>query len=300
MGTTENVQVVWPSIGYGWIPLPIGGDAGENLDVGFFYELGRCIGVLKATSEIAPGSKAHIGAIERVDSALDDAAKSPALPLVRDAATELLDTLRDQFGWRLPWEEPTVPSAEEIERLRNQISTFGIVFPLELKKLHTYRLTPAGLMDPAALIERPEAAFEEHWGHLSDVAQSDWKSACRCLAFDLPTASRFHVLRCVEAVALGYIDKLNLPRPSNRSLGAYLDLLKQNGASPEKIEAAQKIRVLYRNPLMHPEDTLTLRDAEGLLNLCVSMILLLLDDMQSKGLFKSPAKSPAKKTPEGN
>jgi len=275
--------------------LPIVGYDMERLELQSFYELGGHIANLENLTRLPRNAKWNAATINAIAAALTGVVESDALTLLADASRDLLQTLGVLLDDCAPWEDTcNSPNGDTLTKIRGQIATFKSLLLPQWKRIHAYRVTARGLLDPAALIERPQDAFsDDQWGHVEKVAHADWASACRCLAFDLPTASGFHALRCFEAVALSYIDKLKVPRPSNRSLGAYLDLLKQNGATADKIDAAQKFRTLYRNPLVHPDESLTLREALNLLNLCGAMIQSLLDDMQSKGLLDPPTPTPA-------
>jgi hypothetical protein len=264
----------------------------ERLELQSFYELGGHLANLENATKLPRDVKWNLATLDSLITALAAVVESKALPLMTEAAQNLLDTINALLDDVMPWQEASDPPNDEVlAKIREQIASFKSVLTPQWKRIHAYRVTPKGLMDPSALIERPHDAFDsEQWKHLPDIVHSDWNSACRCLAFDLPTASGFHVLRCIEAVALNYLDKLQVPKPTkgNCNLGSYLDLLKQNKASPDTVDAAHLIRRLYRNPLMHPEDTLTSREALNLLNVCGAMIQALLDDMQTKGLFDPP------------
>lgn len=268
---------------YGWVTLRVAETAMQNLDVQFFYELGRRIGALE--SSLTNPAKAYARVAEQAAESLRQVAKSSSLPIAKESALALSAMIEKAWDDLMPWEKPEPPNPEHAEALGATIREFRTVFPLQLKRLHAYLVTEHGLTNPEALIERPEEAFDaDDWRQLPKVAQLDWRSACQCFAFDLSTTSGFHALRALEAVATDYIARLGLQRSAGRNLHAYLELLRSNGAKPERIDAAQKMRELYRNPLMHPDATLTLHEAGELLHLCKMMIRALLDDMREHNL----------------
>jgi hypothetical protein len=51
--------------------------------------------------------------------------------------------------------------------------------------------------------------------------------------------------------------------------------------SPKVIAALKQIASLHRNPLIHPEDSLTVDQAVGLIGICVSAVNQMLAEMPS-------------------
>src|SRR5262249_13042567 len=132
------------------------------------------------------------------------------------------------------------------------------------------------------LIERAEKLFSESVRvEMPPEAVEDVRQAGRCIAFELPTAAGFHILRCVESVMLRYMDTLNAKRPKEklRNWGVYLQILKDAGADEKVIAALDQLRDLHRNPNIHPEETLTLDEALSLLGIAQSAILGMVRDI---------------------
>jgi hypothetical protein len=128
----------------------------------------------------------------------------------------------------------------------------------------------------------PESCFEE-------IDESG-----RCLAYERPTASGFHILRAVELTILAYL--LAIPRfvmpPINRqNWGEYIEQLrKANGdgktADKETIDHMQSLKDHHRNPLMHPRDTLTIPEAVSLFAIGQSTIEIIVADGLRRGILK--------------
>lgn len=107
----------------------------------------------------------------------------------------------------------------------------------------------------------------------------------RCLAFDLPTASGFHIARAVESVLLGYLEELcpdavTALNPSQRNLGSYIELAKGNNGEEKICAVLDQFRKLDRNPLIHPDAVLTMGQALVLFGTSQSIILSLATEMQ--------------------
>ena len=112
--------------------------------------------------------------------------------------------------------------------------------------------------------------------------------AGRCLVFERPTAAGFHVLRGVEIATKYYLSKVPgfvMPPLNRQNWGEYISLLKGNGAAAVVTDTLQGIKSNHRNPLMHPEDTLSLAQAVSLFAVCQSMMEGLMVDLTTRGLI---------------
>ena len=73
-------------------------------------------------------------------------------------------------------------------------------------------------------------------------------------------------------------------------------LLKSNGAAKEVTDNLYNIKDNYRNPLMHPEDTLEMDEAVSLFGVAQSMIEMLVRDMEKRGLVTCQTQNPTSST----
>jgi hypothetical protein len=96
----------------------------------------------------------------------------------------------------------------------------------------------------------------------------------RCIVFNRPTAVGFHILRALELVAKTYIINTGLkePPPNRCNWGEYIQILRTGDAPKEITDLLQIIKDNYRNPIMHPEETLEPENAISLFNICGSAI----------------------------
>jgi hypothetical protein len=78
----------------------------------------------------------------------------------------------------------------------------------------------------------------------------------RCLAFELPTSSGFHILRAVEIGIKGYLHAKagSLPKMNQRNWGEYIRQLELASADSDLIDVLKVLKT-KRNPLMHPQDS---------------------------------------------
>jgi hypothetical protein len=126
--------------------------------------------------------------------------------------------------------------------------------------------------------------------HLTPLCQSEIDESGKCLAYDRATASGFHILRSVELTIRQYLFAVPgfvMPGAVDRQgWGKYLELLKANGAGREVTDHLYNIKDNYRNPLMHPEDTLEMDEAVSLFAVAQSMNEMLVADMKKRGFIK--------------
>jgi hypothetical protein len=133
------------------------------------------------------------------------------------------------------------------------------------------------------LIEQADMCLSESaLRRISEEARTDIKECGRCLAFDLPTASGFHILRAIERTLAQYAFICNPGYPfKDHVWGEYtcaLDKVKDLNTEQGIKDDAKKVHALLdlirkeRNLLMHPKETLSINDALALFNIAQSAI----------------------------
>jgi hypothetical protein len=129
-----------------------------------------------------------------------------------------------------------------------------------------------------SLLQEPSTLFANHvFRRLNEVAAYDFQEACRCLAFERPTAAAFHMLRGTEAVLRDYycsIVKQSRLQHGERMWHAMVEQMRSRRQPPpgELLDALDQIRLNYRNPTQHPEAIYDLDGAQDLMSLCISVI----------------------------
>ena len=166
------------------------------------------------------------------------------------------------------------------------VREFEVLLNAELSNLDVYAVSSKGIYSIPQLIEHVDHTFDEDVrAILPENAKHDICQAGRCLAFDLPTASGFHIARAVESVLLGYLEELcpdavTALNPSQRNLGSYIELAKGNKGEEKICAVLDQFRKLDRNPLIHPDAVLTMGQALVLFGTSQSIILSLATEMQ--------------------
>lgn len=180
----------------------------------------------------------------------------------------------------LPDPEPTI--GWEARVIRTAAEKFETVLSAELASSDTYWISPKGTHKTSVLMtsarrELPESIVKE-----VPEAAADFDEAGRCLLFDSATATGFHLLRATEAVIRKYYKLVTGidPKTKFRNWRAYIKVLEQENANPKITSFLDHIRENYRNPILHPEQNLSLEEAQILFGVCVSAILMISEEMK--------------------
>ncbi len=288
----------------------------QRLNVFFFYELGEALAKLKQAIDVDPlptKSDLYLPLIlaQRQMSLL---AEAEVLSLqVADAAIQKLKSIVDgevqatqvSFSNYKPGEEVSKLDYPTKYFLNTAIDEFRTVFSAELGTSDAYIVSKKGIYSTKDLIERTENALSASLRvFLPPQAITDFKEAGRCLAYDLFTASGFHVLRATDATLRAYYSRFVgvAPKPKARNWGAYTKILrkcaedKSRALRPDlkNLNLIDQIRDLHRNPLIHPEDNLDEDKAVVLFDVCKSAIIAMADEIKTVGdvtIASAPARA---------
>lgn len=177
-----------------------------------------------------------------------------------DAGKELLAFLKaghEQFASKGVTTGPA--NSVLLQCLERSHSSFMIVLSRELPRRPTYIVGKKGGMKEELLIDNGEVFFPSELTTKAPDAIGDIQSGTRCIAFDLPTAAGYHFHRANESVLRVYFDAVtnNAPRPTDRSIGKYLQAMDSRNAGSPSIKASLRdLSKHHRNPLIHPEHSL--------------------------------------------
>lgn len=173
--------------------------------------------------------------------------------------------------------------------IKEDLETFQIALSEELKGAAAYFVDAEGNLSTEKLLSGAHAGYPLHVKNvLSQQCKDEIDEAGRCIVFERATAVGFHILRSVELAVKEYLAKIpafTMPPLNRQNWGEYIELLKDNGAAKEVRDTLQAIKDNHRNPLMHPEDTLSLHEAVSLFSVCQSMTEALVRDLQKRKLI---------------
>lgn len=177
----------------------------------------------------------------------------------------------------------------QLHHLREAIKTFETVFAEEMREAATYFVPRRGIYYTPALVDTADESFPHELSiYVPEKTRIDWRAAGRCLAFNLLSASGFHVARAVEGTIEAYYQffsgKAGKTLRSWHEYSKELGDLRQKGLDPapsEKVLAElDQMRQDYRNPLMHPRVILTEADARMLFANGESLIILMAQELK--------------------
>jgi hypothetical protein len=168
-------------------------------------------------------------------------------------------------------------SSYRLNVVTERAKEFETVLANELPGLATYVVSPKGIYATDDLISHAEMHVPEKCRSiLSPKAAEDIQQAGKCLAFEVATASAFHVWRAVESVMDSYYEALTTKTFSaaglTRNWGEYIKALVKANAEKKITSFLDHIREEYRNPISHPDETLDLDEAFGLFGAALSVI----------------------------
>ena len=174
-------------------------------------------------------------------------------------------------------------SDADIAHLHDILRAFGSVLTAELNVSNLYLVFPKRGYNITELINDATVLFPPDLIQKVPEAVFDIKQAGRCLAFELSTAAGFHLHRANEAVLHRYYDTVTggAERPKGRSMGNYLQKLTSMGCGDAKVIAGlDALRDLYRNPLIHPEQSLeSIDEAIALVNAVHTVVVRMLREI---------------------
>jgi hypothetical protein len=169
----------------------------------------------------------------------------------------------------------------EVQEAANEFET---VLAAECQVLDTYLISKKGAYSTADLVEHAHRHIPEPTRRfVPQQTKDDFDQAGKCMAFDLATATAFHLLRGTEAVLRQYYEKV-VPGPKRapakmRNWGVYIRLLVDNGADSKVISLLTHLKDAYRNPVLHPEENYTDERAQVLFGVCVSAIAVMVEEL---------------------
>jgi hypothetical protein len=213
------------------------------------------------------------------------------LPGTRTAARTLKDILVKHFGETLEdgfpislVEETKGSLGKRAEIIAAAAKSFETVFDSESPRMAIFWVEKKGIYQTEDLIDHADMHLPDSVrNYLSTQAKVDLIAAGRCLAFNLPTATAFHVWRALEVTFGEYyvslagksFEKAKIAR----NWGAYIKALNEAGADVKITGNLDHIRAEYRNPVMHPNVNVQPEEAFGLVGIGFSVITQVLNEI---------------------
>jgi hypothetical protein len=262
-----------------------------------YYVLGKAIEPLfqmKQESLVNDAGFDAMGACHQLKEVMRP--DSVFLPGTRRAAESLVNALIAEFGdgiqddipvfWN-PKEAPSATLRNTAERVLKSVTAFETVFKNDSPAMSVFSAERKGIYWMEGLIDKADEHLPESVSKsLPEQAKTDIKAAGRCLAFNIPTATAFHMWRALEVVFGAYFfsitGKTFKEAKTPRNWGKYIEALVHAGADPKITENLDHIRAEYRNPVMHPNENVSADAAFTLFGIGFSAITQVLQAIETQ------------------
>lgn len=164
-------------------------------------------------------------------------------------------------------------SAEQASKLSKMMTDARLTLDAEIQGLEAFittdkRFDVNKLLDNVASLFAP-GVFEG----FPDIAKYDFAAAAKCIAFELPTAAAFHILRATEANLRHYYASMVKQNRIKSLMWRPIieDLRKKNKTKKHTVlnNHLDNIRLSFRNPTQHPEATYDIHEVQDLFSVCI-------------------------------
>lgn len=277
----------------------IGGDM-DKLNLVKFYQIGKELSVMRGLETDMENMNVLLTLIHPhswVSSFLSETQAVP-MPNTRLAAQNLLaaiNVILDPLLKSIALRDGKL-SMPDKSRLDIALDSFEEEFEHDSREINIFSVSNQCAYSTTILIDRGEHVLPESVrAVVTDYDRNELHEAGRCLAFNLPTAAGFHMVRAVESVLRGYYDVVTTgaPRPKRKngkdeSMGAYIDQLIHAKVDINITSVLWDVKRLHRDPLTHPEDVLDSEQATVLLGVVTSAITAMVRDIKKRGANSLP------------
>lgn len=283
-----------------WAFIPVKATKMNKINLPFFYQLGTQLNPL-TKMKVAPENRIHIViAASPVRDSINNLLDWGAGLKVCQASGRAIIAAIDEIGKWSAAAQPESYSKEDVavdwqfQQVIDKAKTFETVLSEELKTLSAYSASKKGIYSTSDLIEQAANTFPSSvLERLSKPVVQEVREAGRCLAFDVPTASGFHMLRATEGVLHEYYIAICKPEKKSRldNWGAYITALykftkEETNTDTEIQKQVKKVLALLqqikdqdRNLIMHPEITLSANEAFVLFEITKGLIMALAEGL---------------------
>lgn len=169
---------------------------------------------------------------------------------------------------------------------RRSLHAFELVFGEEMREAATYFVPRRGIFYTPALVDGADETFpKDVLPLIPQKSRDEWCAAGRCIAFNILSASGFHVARAVEGMLEAYYTTFcGRSPPEGRSWGHLIGDLEGDKLTPKPngktLAEIRQMKDDYRNPLMHPRVVLSESDARMLFANGESVIIAMAQEIR--------------------
>jgi hypothetical protein len=193
------------------------------------------------------------------------------LPVTTLAASDLRK-VRDRLEEH---DEKSVP--EDLSTaIKKAVSKLDVTLDAEIQLRRAYIMTKKRFPLESLTSSAEDLLAKGVWDRLSLNAKKDFRLAARLIALSQPTASAFHLMRCLEecvrCLYYAFKKRDRMDKPMWGPMTAQLRAKRAPKPSEKLLSHLDGMRVHFRNPTQHPEAFYTLDEAQDLLSQTVVAI----------------------------
>lgn len=260
----------------------------QPIDGSYLYKLGKSVRPLGDITENTNWSDAWLPlfvAHSDLDSFINGSVYSVILKTSRSSTLNLIRLLKEMVDESKEEEKKSGQvDLYNAYRLKSALQDFEAVMAAEFGLMPTFLVTPRKGYDLNTLLYQGQALFPADLGAKVPGALPDVMAGARCMAFELWTAGAFHFHRVTESVLRRYWDSVlpNKPHPKVKTIGEYLrGLIASRKGSPKLKAALKDLKDLDRNPVLHPEYSLTnVEELDALMGSIRNAVVQMLKDIK--------------------
>jgi len=281
-----------------WTLIPVEENTMDKINLPFFYQLGTQLNPLtKMKAEPQNRIAIYVAGFTARNNVTVLLNWTGGLKVCRASAQAFIAAMDGVQKWVTSakvedYTKPNPITDLTFQQVIDKAKTFETVLSEELLTLSAYSASQKGIYSTSDLIERAANAFPSSvLQKLSADTVREVTEAGKCLAFDVATASGFHMLRATEEVLHEYYVVVYKPEKKDKldNWGAYIAALykltgDESNADVEiknhikKVLALlQQIKDQNRNLIMHPEVVLTPDEAFSLFEVTKGAIMTMAD-----------------------
>jgi len=241
----------------------------KPISIAKYFTLGGILSYLRSAKE---GYHVHNpnNILDNINRFIDKIENSQ-LKVTKNAISEL----KKFEGTLKETEENYKISKSEAKALFKIMDRILFVIIAESKSTFTFIISEKRIDSNKLLFEIATLFAKDVFNVLSHDIQYDFKESGKCIAFECPTASAFHVLRGLEGLLRVLLNKLDPQIDTSKMCWGDVikELIKINIKELSVlIDNLDRIRANYRNPTNHPELIYNIEEAQDLFNICVGVV----------------------------
>ncbi len=271
-----------------WTSLPVGEGQMQRISLAWFSQLGAALHPLTIFSSVSGQPDFSMVDLYRVQTFLKSLSDEKVWPLDLRASRPIIREILSYIAVIIASQD-----AKEQQKLLDSykysiwasVNKLDTLLTGELSIQPVYHVWPKRAYNVEALVGSGESIFSHAvQSELTHQEKYDVQQAGKCLAFEIPTAACFHILRCADSVLRRYYESMvgQSPKPKMRNWGTYISVLRKKGADEKIVSILLQVKDLHRNPVIHPETRMDIDEALSLIGIIESVVSAMASAIVSK------------------